>query len=181
MFKRLFAAALVLHTALFVAPAVADEGHSHDAPPSAASGPALPRFAAVSELFELVGVVNGKQLTIYLDRFADNAPVKGASIQLDVGGAAVALEAHGEGEFEGTLAQELKAGLVPVTATVVAGDETDILAGELDVHEEAHADAATTSRWKPMAGWIAAAALAALALAWLGRRGAARRRLGGAA
>ena len=38
-----------------------------------AAGTALPRFAAVSETFELVGVLDGKQVTLYLDRFADIA------------------------------------------------------------------------------------------------------------
>jgi hypothetical protein len=36
--------------------------------------------------------------------------------------------------------QELKPGVVSVAATVIAGEETDLLAGELDMHEEAHAE-----------------------------------------
>ena len=180
MFSRI-CVGLALHAALLLAPAVADEGHNHDAAPATASGPALPHFAATSELFELVGVVNGKQLTVYLDRFADNAPVKGARIDLEVGGTSVPLEEHGEGEFKGTLAQELKPGVTPVTATVAAGNETDLLAGELDVHEEEHSQVAAANKWRPYAGWTAAAVILVLALAWIGRRSNERRRLGGAA
>lgn len=179
MFSRI-CVGLALHAALLLAPAVADDGHNHDAAPATA-GPALPRFAATSELFELVGVVNGKQLTVYLDRFADNAPVKGARIDLEVGGASVPLEEHSEGEFKGTLAQELKPGVTPMTATVAAGKDTDILAGELDVHEEEHAQTAGANKWRPYAGWMAAAVISLLALVWLGRRSNERRRLGGAA
>ena len=68
-------------------PAWAGEGHDHGDAAPAAVGQALPRFSAVSETFELVGVLNGKQITLYLDRFADNSPVRGAQIELEIGGA----------------------------------------------------------------------------------------------
>ena len=64
--------------------ATAGEGHDHGDAAPAAAGTALPRFAAVSETFELVGVLDGKQVTLYLDRFADNAPVRGAKIELEI-------------------------------------------------------------------------------------------------
>ncbi len=60
----------------------AGDGHDHGDAPPAASGPALPRFAAVSDLFELVGVLDGKRLTLYLDHAADNRPVKDAKLEL---------------------------------------------------------------------------------------------------
>ena len=80
--------------------ALAGDGHDHGDAPAASSGPALPRFAAVSETFELVGVVNGKRLTLYLDRYADGSPVKGAKLELELGGvkegpADKAAHAHG--------------------------------------------------------------------------------------
>ena len=43
--------------ALSVTTSWAGEGHDHDEAPVAAGGPALPRFTAESELFELVGEV----------------------------------------------------------------------------------------------------------------------------
>ena len=161
----------------------ADDVHNHDAAPATPTGPALPRFAATSELFELVGVVNDKQLTVYLDRFENNEPVKGAKVELEIGGAKVALKEHESGEFEGTLAAELKAGVTAITATVVAGTDADILAGELDVHEEAHAEAAHIHGWREYAGWVVAAAAVVGALTWaLRRRASARQaRAGGAA
>ena len=160
----------------------ADEhGHDHDAPTSS-SGPALPRFAAVSDSFELVGVVSGKQLTVYLDRFEDNAPVKGAKVDLEIGGEKVALETRGDGEFAGTLAQEPKPGVIAVTASIVAGSESDILAGELDLHAEGIVHDEHSRDWRRYAGWAAGAvvALAAIALA-IRRRGAQGGRVGGAA
>ena len=93
--------------------AQADEGHNHSETPAASSGLSLPRFAAVSETFELLGILNGGHLTLYLDRFADGSPVKDAGITLQLGGEKVRLEPHGEGRFEGTLAQTPKQGPLP--------------------------------------------------------------------
>ena len=79
---------------------LAGDGHDHGEAPATTAGPALPRFTAVSELFELVGVVNGKNVTVYLDHFADNSPVKDAKVDLELDGKAVALAPHADGEFE---------------------------------------------------------------------------------
>ena len=98
-------------------PTRADDGHNHDAPATAAA-PALPRFAASSELFELVGVLDGKQLTLYLDHAASNAPVSGATLELELGGAKLKAAPGGEGEFSVQLDSEPKPGVIPVTATV---------------------------------------------------------------
>lgn len=177
-----FAAALL---PLFASTAWAADDHGHDhGAPAAATGPALPRFAAVSDTFELVGVLDGKQLTLYLDRFADNSPVKGAQLDLEIDGAKVQTAPHGEGEFAAVLAEAPKAGVLSVSATVVAGQETDLLAGELDIHEEGHADASATSpRWQRIATWGLSGLLALGLLIWIARRRAAARqpRLGGAA
>jgi hypothetical protein len=165
----------------------AGDGHDHGEAPVAVGGPALPRFTAVSETFELVGVVNGRHITLYLDRYADGSPVKDASLELELGGVKVPVEAHAEGEFEATLAQALKPGVVSVAATVIAGEETDLLAGELDLHEapdEHVADGGSrTHDWKEYVLWGGGAGAGLLVLGWLARRLRASRkaRLGGAA
>ena len=167
---------------LFAMPAMAADEHGHDhGAPAAASGPALPRFSAVSEAFELVGVVSGKQLAIYLDRFEDNAPVKDADVNLEIGGAKVALKRLVDGEYEATLAEELKPGVIAVTATVAAGKDTDILAGDLDVHEPASAHASQARNWRSYAAWVAGALAVLGGLAWLRRRARSAQRAGGAA
>ena len=178
MFNAIIAGASLL-AGLYSPLALADAGHSHDAPATTAAAPAIPRFAAVSELFEVVGTANGTQLALYLDRFADNAPVSGATLEVSVGEAAVAMKEVAAGEFQGTLAQALDPGVTPVTVTVQAGDEADLLAGDFDVHAEA-AQAHAHRDWRALLPWaIAGLALAGLAL-WLLRRVGARR-VGGAA
>jgi hypothetical protein len=181
--RHLFAALCAALLLLAGAPARADDGHGHGDAPAASTGPALPRFTAASESFELVGVLNGKLLTLYLDRFADNSPVPKATLELDIGGQTVKAEPHGEGEFEVQLADAPAPGMLPITATVVAGNETDLLAGELDIHADAHDDAAAPRNWRRIVGGVLAGFAALALLAVLGRRMALSRvqRLGGAA
>ena len=169
-------AALRLAAALFAtSPAWASEGHDHGAAPAAA-GTALPRFVAVSETFELVGVLSGTQLTLYLDRFADNAPVKGATLELEIGGVKVATQSLADGEFTAVLAGAPKPGVLPVTATVVAGTETDLLAGELDLHTTSQAEAAVHRHgWKEWAEWLIGGLVVLTVLVWAGRKVMARR------
>lgn len=171
-------------TTFFTPTVLAGEGHDHGEAPVAAGGTAAPRFAAVSETFELVGILNGKQLTLYLDRFADGSPVKDAKLELELGGTRVAVESHEEGEFEATLAQELKSGVIPVTATVIAGGETDLLAGELDLHDEmASAAASQNHGWQAYGLWVIVAVVGGFLVIVVSRRMRAARasRMGGVA
>ncbi|WP_137734510.1 hypothetical protein [Pseudaquabacterium pictum] len=169
------AALLVSLATAWATAAHAGPGHDHGDAAPAPSGPALPRFTATSETFELVGVLNGRQLTLYLDRAADNAPVAGAQIALEIAG--VQHQAQAQDDTYGvTLAEPPKPGVLPVTATVTTGAELDLLAGELDLQEDAHADGAAHSHaWPAPAGWAAAGLAALAALIAIGRRLAARR------
>ncbi len=179
-----FPAAPLAVALLVVFPSWAGEGHDHGDAAPAAVGQALPKFAAVSETFELVGILSGKQITLYLDRFADNSPVRGAQIELEIGGVKFMAEKQGEDEYEVVLPDEPKPGVLSVAATVIAGSETDLLAGELDIHEEARSEeAAAANGWTKYAGWAAGGVAFLAMLFWGGRRlmGARSVRAGGAA
>ena len=195
-------AAISLATLLFVPRwAMAGEGHDHGTTATAATGTALPRFAAVSDLFELVGVLKGQQITLYLDRAADNSPVTEATIELEINGKKYQAVKRGSDEFELALPEAPKPGVLAITATVIAmskakgsamtgtdtDTDTDLLAGELDIHEAAHADEAAHAHsgteyavWA-VGGMVALAALAGLLA--VGRRALSSRqvRAGGAA
>lgn len=178
----LLAAISVIAALVLPSLARAGDGHDHGDAAPAPSGPALPRFAATSDLFELVGVLNGKQITLYLDRTADNSPVTDAQIELDIAGAKLKVEKH-EDAYEAVLAAEPKPGVLPITATVTAGKDVDLLAGELDLHEEAHASEPTqVHSWKEYAGWGAGAVAVLVVLSLIARRVAtARQRRAGVA
>ena len=74
----------------------AHEGHDHGPPQAATGGAAAPRIAVHSESYELVGILKGDQLVIYLDRFASNEPVTAATVAVTIGDAADAVNAAAE-------------------------------------------------------------------------------------
>lgn len=117
--------------------ALAGPGHDHgeDEMPAEASGVALPRFTAVSEKFELVGVVNGDHMTLYLDETDSTIPVAEAVLSLKVGAEEVEAEQHQAGEFEALLSSAPEAGVLPVTMRVTTPQASEVLSGELDIHE----------------------------------------------
>src|SRR3989344_4248190 len=78
--------------------ALAGPGHDHGEAPAAVAGTALPRFAATSDLFELVGVLDGQKIALYLDHAGDNSPVKDARLELDIAGTSVPVTRVAEGE-----------------------------------------------------------------------------------
>ena len=158
-------AALMALTLLLLSPmALAGAGHGHGAADSKFSGSALPRFAAVSEEFELVGIVEGQRITLYLDRFADNTQVRNAQIEIEITGKRYAAEKRGDDVYEINLKEELKSGLIAVTATINAGEVTDLLATELDMHKNDRGQMTRIS-WKAVALWTGAALLVLFAFA----------------
>ena len=175
--KILSGPALRLATLLLcAAPALAQHnGHNHDhgATPQAAN-PAQPRFTAVSETYELVGILDDRQFTLYLDHAADNSPVRDARLELEFGGATLTVTPHGEGKFEATLAEKPKPGEIQVTATVLTGNESDLLATDFelpDQQDEEH-KASGVSNGKTVSAWAVGGALALglAALTWRQRR-----------
>ena len=69
------------------APALAHEGHDHSAQPAISA--AAPRLESSSRDFELVGVVRGDRLVVFLDQYASNDPVTDARIEINAQGATV--------------------------------------------------------------------------------------------
>lgn len=158
---------LAFTTAVFVlcfGLARAEEGHDHGDASAPAGGPLQPRFTAASETFELVGVLSGRQLTLYLDRVADNAPVPNAQIELEVEGAKYKADERGDAVYQVVLKDEPKSGVLPITATITSGADSDLLVSEFDLHQAAHVDAAPSARlWSRWVGLVAGG-VAALAL-----------------
>jgi hypothetical protein len=158
--QKLAAFAATTWMAVAALPTLAGPGHDHGDTPAVSSGLALPRFAAASETFELVGVVNGKRLTLYLDHYADGSPVGNARLELELGGVKIPVESHGEGEFEAFLEEELPPGVLAVSAMVIAGAEPDLLIGELDIHDETSTGkAGHDHHWQEYAAWAGGGAL----------------------
>lgn len=147
-----------------------DEDHGA-APGAPAVASSALRLNAQTDQFELVGVLEGKVLRIYLDQYGSNAPVAKAQIEIESGTwKAVATEVA---PAVYTVAAELLArpGKHALTMTVQAGDATDLMDATLEVGPPSGA-ALGTSPARFSGVWSGAAALA-LAVAGLV---AARRR-----
>ena len=124
--------------------APAHEGHDHG-PSVEVVTTAAPRFEAASDDFELLGVLKGGTLFIYLDRFKTNEPVRDASIEATLNGEPVRLEPGTDGTY--SLKHRLLAhpGRVELIFTVKAGELSDLLAGSLEVAGPAQTAAPTTT------------------------------------
>ncbi len=122
-----------------------DDDHGAIAAASAAGPIQTLRVEASSELFELVGSLQGAQLVIHLDRFNSNEPVTGAKISAE-GGPLKATAAIEKGGVYTVAAAGLAApGTHPLVFTVQAGDASDLLTGDLVVASSAAAAAAAHS------------------------------------
>jgi hypothetical protein len=144
---------------------LADAGHDHDEGKTAPARPAAPRFESHSELFELVGVLEGAKLTLYLDRYRDNAPVEDAKIEVESGSFKGEAIRGADGAYALPAEPFDKPGRHVLTLTVTAGSEVDLLTGALEVPSvgvERHASAQTHHEWQY---WPLALGIAALAVA----------------
>ena len=177
---RCFVAPMVMSAALFAAPAFAGEGHDHGEAKSDASGPAQPRFSTQSDLFDAVGILNKHELVVYVDRAGSNEPVLNASIELESTGVKAIGKfeaALGEYHFDGK--SFAKDGEYPVTLTIRAGQDSDLLTADLDVHRSGAATATDTPHsagWKTWAIWIAGGFALLAVVGFVGRRFSSMRR-----
>jgi RND family efflux transporter MFP subunit len=83
MFSSFRAALGAVAILLGVGSPQAHEGHDHGAPAPATIANLAPRAEAVSKLYELVAIARAGELVIYLDRFATNETVDGATIEVE--------------------------------------------------------------------------------------------------
>jgi hypothetical protein len=94
---------------------------------------AAQRLSSQTDQFELVGVLEGRVLRIYLDRYGSNAPVAKAQIEIESG--AWKANATEVAPAVYTVAAEplTRPGKHALTMTVQAGDVTDLLDATLEV------------------------------------------------
>ncbi len=164
---------LMFALAIVLAPPVwAHGGEDHgDAPAPLPVAAAAPRVAAATDQFELVGVAQGKVLTLYLDQFGTNAPVAKAQIEIESGTwKAVATEVT---PAVYTVSADLLAqpGKHLLTSTVQAGEATDLMDGGLEIPQPVSSgrDAAHARAFGAWPIWAAALALLATGLLFFRR------------
>lgn len=149
---------------------IAHEGHEHPPEPIVATTQQA-RFAAQSDAFELVGVVEEGGLRLYLDRFADNEPMTQGSIEVDLAGKSLSAQPQADGSFWVKTSAIPKSGTVALAFTVVADQQTDLLAANLQMPDVKAT--ATPARFPAWLGWalvLLVGALVMLVLWWTGER-----------
>lgn len=126
--------ALVILLGVLPKDGAAHEGHDH-VPPAAAAGVASgsPRIVAVSDAYQLVGIVEGEVLVIYLDRQADNAPVTSATLDVSLDGQSHKAEMQKNGTYEITSSRLKQPGTIEVLITLSDGEASDLLVGGLAI------------------------------------------------
>lgn len=167
--------ALSLAAASNLASAHGGEDHGEAAAPVPAAA-AAPRASAQTEEFELLAVFEGKRLLLTLDRFATNAPVVDAQIDIESAGIlkAVALPVS-PGVYAVTVPEGVfaKPGKYPLEITVQAGEIADLMSASLEITPPASPGGIQGgSQGGSRSVWVGAALLilGALALLTLWRR-----------
>ena len=124
-------------------------GPGHGDEPATAAGTTSPRITSHSDLFELVGVVDKGEMTIFLDRYATNEPVTDAKIEVEIGNVkgVAAVQADGSYLFKNDVLA--KPGELAVSFTVLAGKDADLLVGDLKIGNpvDNHADDVASKPW----------------------------------
>jgi cobalt-zinc-cadmium efflux system membrane fusion protein len=131
--------------------AFAHGGEDHgDVPASAAALHAAPRVVARTDQYELVGILKAERLVIFLDRFADNAPVTDATIMVSINGT----DAQAQRDADGTYSVASKAlagtGAVDFVFNVSAPSGDDLLIGSLKLPPAIEGAPPSTSATHPL-------------------------------
>jgi len=140
----------------------ASDGHTHagDAPAPIPVTSGAPRAVAATEDFEVVAILEGKHLVVYVDRYASNEPVTKARVEVEGAG----LKGPAAETAPGTYVMDLAAALPParhaLTISIETGDSADLLSATLDTSQPlvAQMDA---HDWSRRIVWIIAALLLA--------------------
>ena len=146
----------------------AGEGHAHT--------DAGPRIDAFSQVFELVGRLQGDELSILVDRYATNEPVLDASLEVHLGDITALARFHADhGDYALDDARMLEALAAPgrhaLRFQLTAGGESAVLEGTLEsaaAHgEDSHAHGRAHRHGPSLAAWGSAGVLIALVLSGL--------------
>lgn len=149
-----------------------DEDHSNDGKQAAQAQTAVqPRIETFTESFELVGQLQGKELSVFVDKYETNEPVLNGKLEVELGTLKTVGQYRPErGDYviadEGFVKALAAPGNHSLVFTLTAGDESDLLEATVDVHPDANQE---TNNQFPLA-WAGAGLLAVLALIALALR-----------
>jgi membrane fusion protein, heavy metal efflux system len=145
MLHRLLALLMVVWLA---APAaLAHDGHDHGAPPTPVSTTIAPRIDASSDVFELIGVLRGGKLTLFVDRFITNEPVTDAEVEVETPAGTLKAARNPDGTFAVDAGWAKPGETHDLIVTVTAGADVDVLTDQLKVPAEESTTPVVQSSW----------------------------------
>lgn len=146
-----------------------DEDHSKGGAPAAQAASAVPsRIETFTESFELVGQLQGNELSVFVDRYETNEPVINGNLEAELNGVkATGTYRPERGDYviadEAFVKALASPGKHALVFTLSAAEESDLLEGALEVQPTASHE----HRERISLVWVGAGLLAALALlAW---------------
>jgi len=148
---------------LVVGSVLAHEGHDEAPAARAPTSGLAPRVAAASPDIELLAELRKDTLLIYLDRFATNEPLSGATIEIEAGPNRGTAAPAGDGRYQVSTPWLARPGKHALVFTVHAKDLDDLLNGTLEV-PEAHSTGDRAALSGFITGWKAYAAAASAAV-----------------
>jgi hypothetical protein len=157
-----------------------DHDHESGTAPQVQAGQ-VPRVSAETDDFELVAVLNGAAgvdgsqvppvLTLYLDRFASNRPVVGATIEVESGAFKAVAKAVADGVYTVPGQAFAQPGRYLLTVSVQSAEGSDLLEATLQNDTSPLLAASTLpTRYTRWAVWLGAAVLLLLVGMALARR-----------
>jgi hypothetical protein len=131
MVRGLLLSALVALVPLRIAHA--HEGHDHAAAPPVTTQPLAPRFEASSSEFALLGILEGSQIVLYLERYATNEPIAGATIELESGGYKVRATTQADGTYRAHAGPLAAPGQHALMLSIETAEASDLLDAHLQI------------------------------------------------
>ena len=143
-----------------------DHSHGDEAKvPIAATAASGARLELKSPDVELLGILHDGKLTLYVDRYASNEPIRNARIELESNGRKVRAQAEKDGSYTAAADWLRRPGKHEVVASVEADGLEDLLIGALEV--PGTKPEALGRTWLDDAKWAAGGVAAAILLAVL--------------
>jgi hypothetical protein len=156
-YLNFFLAAMLAMSAAFAGPGAHGPNGEHLDAQASATGAAsvVPRIETFTEAFELVGHLSGGELSIMIDRYETNEPVLNGLLEVQYKNLKAKATFHADmGDYAvddpALLAAISRPGTHQLLFTLVAGEESDLLEGTLQVNaaEDDHGhDHALWRRW----------------------------------
>lgn len=132
LFRGVAALAAIL-ALLLPAATTAHEGHDHGPPLPPLPSTVKPRLVLETDIYQLVAIVNGKQLTIFLDRYGTNEPITDARIGILSGATTTDATPRKDGTYAAEIAGIDSPGRHEIVFNVSHKEGDDLLAGALEI------------------------------------------------